>query len=167
MVALLISYLVEQPTQLTGIYWRRDERIQESRTVEIPAGLKYLGKKVYVLTSNDGTVSAAEAFAYDLHLLKRATLVGETSAGAANPGGMVRLTEHFRMFVPTGRPVSPISGTNWEGVGVKPDIEAPARDALKLAHLDALRTLESASQDGERKSYLRSVIEAVEKQPAQ
>jgi retinol-binding protein 3 len=167
MVALLISYLMERPTQLTGIYWRRDRRIAESRTVEIPDGLKYLGKKVYILTSNTGTVSAAEAFAYDLQLLKRATLVGETSAGAANPGGMVRLTEHFRMFVPTGRPVSPISGTNWEGIGVKADVLVSATSALKVAHLDALRSLETAAHDSERRSYLRSAIEDVEKQSSQ
>ena len=165
MVAFLISHLVDHATRLTGIAWGREGRMEESRTVEIPDSLKYVGKKVYVLTSNTGTVSAAEAFAYDLKLLKRATLVGETSAGAANPGGMVRLTDRFRMFLPTGRAVSPITGTNWEGVGVKPDVEVPATSALKVAHLDALRSLEGATQDEERRRYLRSVIEAVEKTP--
>jgi len=164
MVALLISYLVERPAQLTGIYWRRDGRIAESRTIDIADNLKYLGKKVHVLTSGVGTVSAAEAFAYDLKLLKRATVVGEISAGAANPGGMVRLTEHFRMFVPTGRAVSPISGTNWEVIGVKPDVETSAASALKVAHLDALRSLEAAATDEERRTYLQSAIEKVEKQ---
>lgn len=163
MVALLISYLVQQPTRLTGIYWRRDGRIAESRTVEIPDTLKYVGKRVYLLTSNVGTVSAAEAFAYDLQLLKRVTVVGETSAGAANAGGMVRLTEHFRMFVPTGRAVSPISGTNWEGTGIKPDIAVPAAAALTVAYLDALRSVERTAQDDERRRYLRSVIQDVEK----
>jgi hypothetical protein len=165
MVALLISYLVERPAQLTGIYWRRDARIAESRTIDIPDNLKYLDKKVYVLTSSAGTVSAAEAFTYDLKLLKRVIVVGEISAGAANPGGMVRLTEHFRMFVPTGRAVNPISGTNWEGVGVKPDVETSASSALDVAHLDALRSLEEAATDEERRAYLQSAIKKVEKQP--
>ena len=164
MVALLISYLLERPTQLTGIHWRRDDRLAESRTVEIPDGLKYLGKKVYLLTSNAGTVSAAEAFAYDLQLLKRAIVVGETSAGAANPGGMVRLTDHFRMFVPSGRAVSPISHTNWEGIGVKADVETSASNALRVAHLHALRSLEKVAHDDERRRYLRSVIETLETQ---
>ena len=100
---------------------------------------------------------------YDLHLLKRAIVVGEISAGAANPGGMVRIGEHFQLFVPRGRAVSPISGTNWEGTGIKPDIEVPASAALKTAHLAALRTLQKNAVDPDRKDSLRSAIEALEK----
>jgi C-terminal processing protease CtpA/Prc len=159
MVALLISYLMEKPTALTGIYWRRNARMDSSRTVLLPDSLKYIGKPVYLLTSSSGTVSAAEAFAYDLHLLRRATLVGEVSAGAANPGGMVRLTDHFRLFVPSGRAVSPITSTNWEGVGVQPDIRVGASKAFLTAYLDVLKTLESRASSEERKRYLRSAIE--------
>jgi hypothetical protein len=163
MVSLLISYLMARPTELTGIYWRRDGSVSPSATVPVPDSLKYLGKEVYLLTSNSGTISAGEAFVYDLHLLKRAIVVGEISAGAANPGGMVRIGEHFQLFVPRGRAVSPISGTNWEGTGIKPDIEVPASAALKTAHLAALRTLQKNAVDSDRKDTLRSAIEALEK----
>jgi hypothetical protein len=163
MVSLLISYLMEKPTALTGIYWRRDGHVSSAATVPVPDSLKYLNKDVYLLTSNIGTISAGEAFVYDLHLLKRAIVVGEVSAGAANPGGMVRLGEHFSLFVPTGRAVSPISGTNWEGTGIKPDIEVPASAALKTAHLAALRELERKAVDPDRRDYLRSTIGDVEK----
>ncbi len=162
MVALLIGYLVDKPTELSGIYWRKTRRIDKSFAVVVPDSLKYVGKNVYVLTSNAGTISAAEAFAYDLHLLKRATLVGEVTAGAANPGGYVRLTDHFRMFVPTGRAVSPISGTNWEGTGITPDIEVAASAARKTAHLAALNALLKAATDPERIRYLQSVIQEVQ-----
>ncbi len=162
MVALLISYLVDKPTELTGIYWRKAGRLDKSSTVPVPDSLKYLGKNVYLLTSTAGTISAAEAFAYDLHLLKRATLVGEVSAGAANPGGYVRLTDHFRMFLPTGRAVSPITGTNWEGVGIKPDIDVPASAALKTAHLQALNALLKSATDPDRVRYLQRVIQQVQ-----
>jgi len=162
MVALLISYLIDKPTELSGIYWRKTGRIDRSYTVVVPDSLKYVGKNVYVLTSNAGTISAAEAFAYDLHLLKRATLVGEVTAGAANPGGYVRLTDHFRMFVPTGRAVSPISGTNWEGAGIKPDIEVAAGAARTTAHLAALNALLKTATDTERIRYLQSVIDQVQ-----
>ncbi len=162
MVALLISYLVDKRTELSGIYWRKTGRVDKAFTVVVPDSLKYVGKNVYVLTSNAGTISAGEAFAYDLHLLKRATLVGEVTAGAANPGGNVRLTDHFQMFVPTGRAVSPISGTNWEGAGIKPDIEVPATAARKTAQLAALNALLKAATDPERIRYLQSVIEQVQ-----
>jgi hypothetical protein len=37
------------------------------------------------------------------------------------------------MFMPSGRGENPTTGTNWEGVGVKPDVAVPAADALKTA----------------------------------
>jgi CubicO group peptidase (beta-lactamase class C family) len=79
---------------------------------------------VYVLTSKY-TFSGAEEFTYNLKNLKRATIVGETTGGGANPGGFVRLAAHFGMFVPGGRAINPITKTNWEGTGVPPDVAVP------------------------------------------
>ncbi|MFL5561011.1 MAG: S41 family peptidase [Gemmatimonadaceae bacterium] len=165
MVALLISYLVKKPTALTGIYWRQSGHVDSAATVAVPDSLKYLQKEVYLLTSNTGTISAGEAFVYDLHLLRRATIVGEVSAGAANPGGFVRVGDHFQLFVPRGRAVSPISGTNWEGVGIAPDIAVNADAALQVAELQALKRLAKQATDADRKEYLMSVIGDMEKKP--
>ncbi|HJQ52515.1 MAG TPA: S41 family peptidase, partial [Gemmatimonadaceae bacterium] len=79
------------------------------------------------------TFSGAEEFAYDLQTQKRATIVGETTGGGANPGGPVRLPYDLTVFVPTGRAINPITKTNWEEVGVKPDVQAAADDALDVA----------------------------------
>jgi C-terminal processing protease CtpA/Prc len=111
------------------------------------------------------TLSAPESFAYNLQALKRATIVGEISAGGANPGREFRITEHFVMFVPTGRAINPVTGSNWEGTGVKPDIEVPAAQALKAAHLAALRKLLQTSTSARKTEQLKSVIEEVEKEP--
>jgi C-terminal processing protease CtpA/Prc len=165
MVALLISYLVERPTALTGIYWRQSGHVDSARTVAVPDSLKYLQKDVYLLTSRTGTISAAEAFVYDLHLLGRATIIGEVSAGAANPGGFLRVGDHFRLFVPRGRAVSPISGTNWEGVGITPDIAVNAEGALKAAQLRELKVLQTRTTDTDRQQYLLSVMHDLEKRP--
>jgi len=91
------------------------------------------GKPVYVLTSSR-TFSGAEEFAYDLQTQKRATIVGETTGGGANPGGPVRLPYDLTLFVPTGRAINPVTKTNWEGVGVKPDVAVSADSALDVAH---------------------------------
>ena len=77
------------------------------------------------------TFSGGEAVAYDMQVLKLATIVGETTGGGANPGGMAPLTPDFAMFVPGGRGENPTTLTNWEGVGVKPDVAAPAANALR------------------------------------
>ena len=97
-----------------------------------PTPYWYRDKPVYVLTSAR-TFSGGEGVAYDMQALKLATIVGETTGGGANPGGGMPLTPDYGMFMPGGRAHSPITGTNWEGVGVKPDVAVPAADALKAA----------------------------------
>ncbi len=87
---------------------------------------------LYLLVGSQ-TGSAAEGFAYNLQALGRALIVGEPTYGAAHSGSMVPLTGGFVMFLPTGRTVNPITGTNWEWVGVQPDVEVKADDALTKA----------------------------------
>lgn len=139
MVALICSYLFgPEPVHLNDLYWREGNRTEEFWTRKDVAGKRYLNKEVYVLTSKY-TFSGAEEFTYNLKNLKRATIIGETTGGGAHPGGGFRINEHFSMFVPTGRAISPITKSNWEGTGVKPDIEVPADQALTVARLMALK----------------------------
>src|SRR5687767_5190753 len=92
----------------------------------------YVGQPVIVLTSGR-TFSGGEEFAYDMQVMDLADVVGETTGGGANPGGTVPLAAGLTMFVPGGRARNPITGTNWEGVGVKPDIAVASETALKAA----------------------------------
>jgi C-terminal processing protease CtpA/Prc len=133
MVALLSSYLFDERTHLNDLYWREGNRTDEFWTNATVAGPRYGGKKpVFVLTSKR-TFSGAEEFAYNLKALKRATIVGETSGGGAHPGDMQKIADGFAMFVPTGRAINPVTKTNWEGVGVEPDVVVPADQALDKA----------------------------------
>lgn len=95
---------------------------------------------LYVLTSGR-TGSAAESLAYTLGNVQRAVLVGEVTGGAANPGQPFDAGAGFSVFVPTGAPVSPVTGTNWEGTGVRPHVQADAADALGRAQELALARL--------------------------
>jgi len=107
---------------------------------------------LYVLTSGR-TGSAGEAFPYHLQAMERATIVGETTYGAGNPGGYMPVGDGFRVFVSNSRTQNPFTGTNWEGVGVMPDIAVPAadaRDAALILAYDAI--LETAEDAGHRRS---------------
>src|SRR5678816_4150019 len=148
MVALVCSYLFgPEPVHLNDLYWREGNRTDEFWTKKEVAGKRYLNKDVYVLTSKR-TFSGAEEFTYNLKNLKRATIIGETTGGGAHPGGVFRISEHFGMFVPTGRAISPITKTNWEGTGVTPDISVPADQALHVARITALKkSLTTVSAD--------------------
>jgi retinol-binding protein 3 len=87
---------------------------------------------IFVLTSSH-TFSAGEELAYDLQSQKRATIVGETTGGGANPFRPERIDDRFTLLVPFGRAINPITKTNWEGVGVEPDVKVPEEQALATA----------------------------------
>ena len=133
-VALVASYLFgDKPVHINSLYFRPANRTDDFYTDPNVDGKKFgPDKPVFVLTSAR-TFSGAEEFAYDLQTQKRATIVGETTGGGANPGGPVRLPYDLTVFVPTGRAINPITKTNWEEVGVKPDVQAAADDALDVA----------------------------------
>lgn len=132
MVALMCSYLFDRRTHLNDIYDRHENTTQEFWTSSPIAGNTLADKPVYVLTSAT-TFSGAEEFSNDLKNLKRATLVGETTAGGAYLVQERRIDEHFSIQVPFGRPINPITKTDWEGTGVKPDVKVSAAVALDTA----------------------------------
>ena len=147
-VALAISYLVPPQTQLLSFRSRGAAKEEQSWSVPyVPGGRWSTTKPVYVLTSGK-TFSAGEEFAYDLQQLKRATIVGARSRGGANPGVIRRLSEHFGMFVPNEAAIGPVSGSNWEGVGVTPDVSVDPAQALTAAHRLALRALIAKADAG-------------------
>src|SRR5262245_26015696 len=149
MVALITSYLFDQMTNLNNMYWRDGDRTKQFWTLPYVPGRRFgAGKPVYVLTSSH-TFSGAEEFAYNLKNLRRATIIGEVTGGGAHPVGRFAITPHVGAHIPVGRAVNPISGTNWEGTGVTPDIAVPQEDALRTAQILALRyVLEQAGDHG-------------------
>jgi hypothetical protein len=164
MVALICSYLFgTEPVHLNDLYWREGNRTEEFWTKKEVAGKRYLNKDVYVLTSKR-TFSGAEEFTYNLKNLKRATIIGETTGGGAHPGGGFRITENFGMFVPTGRAISPITKTNWEGTGVTPDVAVPADQALLTARVMALKKSLTTLTDQDLKPRLEAEIQKLEKE---
>jgi retinol-binding protein 3 len=176
MVALISSYLFgAEPVHLNDLYFRPGDSTQQFWTLPHVPGSRCERKPVYVLTSSR-TFSAAEEFAYNLKNLKRATIVGETTGGGAHPGEVRRITEHFNMFVPSGRAINPITKTNWEGTGVTPDVPVAADRALPSAHLAALKTvvadMESRPKgtrkpaDGARIDRIKKLISRLEKELA-
>ena len=133
MVALVASYLFDRRTHVGDLWDSWADSTHHYWTQDTVAGRRFgSDKPVYVLTSAH-TFSAAEEFAYDLQALKRAIIVGETTGGGAHPASEGRLGDHFAISVPWGNSINPITGTNWEGVGVVPDVKVSADEALAAA----------------------------------
>jgi C-terminal processing protease CtpA/Prc len=85
-----------------------------------------------VLTS-PRTYSSAEALAYHLQARGRATVVGEPTRGAADHVTPVRLTPQVQGFLPEAEVRDAVTGGNWEGSGVLPDVTHPHVTALEAA----------------------------------
>lgn len=147
MVQFLLSYLFgDEPVHLNSIYNRVEDETTEFWTLADIPGERMPDVPVYVLTSSE-TFSAAEEFAYDLQAHERGTIVGEVTGGGANPVAGFPIAGTLLATIPTGMAVSPVTGTNWEGVGVQPDVVVAADDALETAHLLALETLSTTDTD--------------------
>lgn len=131
--ALLISYFVDQRTRLNDIWDRHAGTTRQHWTTDKLAGKRYGGKKPVLILVGPGTMSAGEDFAYTMQALKRATVVGARTWGGANPARPHRIGEHFYAVIPGRRTINPITQTNWEGVGVTPDIAAAPDKSLEVA----------------------------------
>jgi hypothetical protein len=169
MVNLFVSYFFsDHPVLLYTMRTRNSGTSQYTDrqvwTLSHVPGTRYVGKPVYVLTSHT-TFSGAEEFAYDMTTNARATIVGEATGGGANLPQAILLTSHFMVGLPSGYPVNPITHSNWEGTGVEPNVQVPAREALQTAYRAALDTLIATATDPRQRDALSDALAKVGGQP--
>ena len=141
-IALLISYLFDQPSLPLFDIIPRSGDVETYSTEPASAGIERNGARpIWVLTS-PRTFSDGEGLAFLLQERQRAQVVGEKTAGAANPGKPYPVNDVFEVTVPNGHIRSAIKHSNWEGDGVTPDVSAPATSALDIALARARQDLQ-------------------------
>lgn len=160
MVGYLASHFVAPGANIFNTFHSRRGDSSEAPSIE-PTNGRRLDVPLYILV-NGGAGSASESFPYTLQAARRAVIVGEPTAGAANPGGMLPAPGGFSVFVSSGSPENPITHTNWEGAGVQPDVRVPAADALTRAQVLALQQLLAADPQGELANDTRWALEALQ-----
>lgn len=132
-VALYLSYLTEgEPFVFNEIHWREGARVEEYATTDLGPLSYGAHKPVYVLAS-PVTFSGGEGLTYHLQAMKRAVVVGEVTAGGARRAQSRSLGHDFYAMIPHAEARSTITGRNWEGVGVQPDIRVASEQALEEA----------------------------------
>ncbi|MCB9845082.1 MAG: S41 family peptidase [Phycisphaeraceae bacterium] len=145
MIRFLTSYLFDGPTHLNDMVNRDGEVVEEYWTLEsVPGDRLGQERPAFVLTSSY-TFSGAEEFSYNLKNLGRATIIGEQTGGGAHPVRGEPIAGTLVVGVPYMRARNPISMTNWEGVGVEPDVAVPADEALDRARELALESVRARS----------------------
>lgn len=127
MVATMAAPLFDRP-----VPWYNPREGDGSHWLSPTRGSRLADKPVYILTS-DVTLSAAEQFTYNLKMLKRATVIGDTTGGGAHVGVFHRIDDHFGIGIPETRINNPYGNPDWEGTGVEPDVKVPPADALATA----------------------------------
>jgi hypothetical protein len=162
----LCSYFFDEETHLTDRYNRAQNTTHQIWTYPVAPSARLADRDLYILTSR-GTFSAPESLAYSMQALKRATIVGETTGGGAHGTTMYRIDDHFSASIPFNREINPVTGTDWEGVGVKPDVAVPANQALLTAHLLALKkALKRHGDDRDLADGLKRMIAGKEQELA-
>ena len=166
MIQTLLTYLVPAGRRLhfNDFYERRDDRTIQWWTSATVPGRRLAGRPLIVLTG-PFTGSAAEEFAYDVQTHRLGTTLGATTAGAANPGDIFRLNDHLAAFIATGRAVNPVTHSNWEGVGVKPDRDVPPGEALRAAHVQLVQGLLDSATDATVRERLGRALEQAKLTP--
>jgi hypothetical protein len=133
------SYLLdEKPIHLNDIYHADTGETRQFWTLPYVPGSRYVDRPVYVLISGH-TFSGGEEFCYNLQALGRAELIGETTGGGAHPTRPFPISGAVHIGIPFARSINPITGTNWQGTGVIPDVAVPEAEAFDVAYGKALR----------------------------
>jgi retinol-binding protein 3 len=153
-VALLLGYLLDSASQPLFEIVHRDGSRDSYTTEATPPLTRNARRLIYVLTS-PRTFSAGEGLAFILQERRRAVVIGEVTAGAANPGRSYPAGTMFEITVPNGRVVTAITKRNWEGGGVTPDVNVPAADAFRVAHLRAIDDLLATASPARREELMR------------
>ena len=66
------------------------------------------------------------------------------------------------MLMPEGQTILPFTKTTWEGTGVEADVAVHANDALRAAHLKAIRSLIEQTPDQTHKTALQDILKKLE-----
>jgi C-terminal processing protease CtpA/Prc len=137
-VAFLCGYLLgDEPVHLQDVV---DRDGQARQFWSVPAANRLADDaRIAVLTSSR-TFSGCEELAYNLQALGRATIVGETTGGGAHPCEVFRLTDELEVTIPIARSRNAVTGTNWEQVGVVPDVACSADLSLEVARKEITGT---------------------------
>lgn len=132
MVNQIESYFFKEKTRMNDIIDRWHNTTYELYAEPEKADGITLSMPLYILTSKQ-TFSAAEDFCYAMQNIKRAKIVGETTAGGAHPAVPISLKQGFVIEIPFARSYNNITKTDWEGTGVIPDVPINAKQAFTRA----------------------------------
>ena len=118
------------------------------------------GQKYRPETANrrgDDRLWRAEAFPLEPpHVVNEYQIViDHNPGGGTNPGTTYEVSDKFKIFIPSGRAINPVSGDNWEGKGIAPDVAVDEDEALNVAHLMAVKKLLEKADSEDKSAFYK------------
>ncbi len=135
-IPYIVSYFTdpEPLIHIDSVYDRTSDVTIELWSMPTLLGKRYGTTKPLIILTSKNTLGIAEDVAYCLKNLKRATIVGENTAGGSIQINKIKVGDtDFYVTVPVAKSINPITGKSWEVNGVAPDVEVDAEDALDAA----------------------------------
>ncbi|MCI4383986.1 hypothetical protein PGIGA_G00033070 [Pangasianodon gigas] len=135
-IPYIVSYYTdaEPLIHIDSVYDRPSNSTTELWSMPTLLGKRYGTSKPLIILTSKNTVGIAEDVAYCLKNLKRATIVGENTAGGSVKIDKIKLgNTDFYVSLPVAKSTNPITGKSWEVKGVAPDVEVNAEDAIDAA----------------------------------
>lgn len=153
----LLSYFFNEPNlPLFSIVPRSGEPTIE-RTAQTGIAFRDETRPVYILVS-EHTWSAGEGVPFLLQERHRAKVIGQNTAGAANPAAPWDINQALTVTIPFGRIESSMAGKNWEGTGVVPDLIVSPDKAFQAAYVQALESLLAQTPDAPKRQVLTNAL---------
>ena len=138
LVRYMSSYFFNEKTLLWRIHTRADEEIFDHESMEEVGHSNFKNDYPVFILVGPETASGAELFSYTLKHYDKATIVGEKTNGIAYAVGAAKINQYFIGRFAMNRPVNPVTHSDWEIVGVLPDIHSNLTDSLQVAHSKAV-----------------------------
>ncbi|CAJ1080592.1 retinol-binding protein 3 [Xyrichtys novacula] len=135
-IPYIVSYFTaaEPQIHIESVYDRPSDTTTKLLSMGTLLGQRYSTTKPLIILTSKNTKGIAEDVAYSLQSLKRATVVGEKTAGGSVKVEKFKVSDtDFYVTLPTAKAINPITGSSWEVSGVTPDVEVNAEDALATA----------------------------------
>lgn len=157
-VGYLLSYFVPGRIHVYDIVSRKPaENFGVFTQAAVPGRHYAADKPVFVLVGND-TYSGGEALADALQTFRHARLVGQHTRGGANPALPMKANAHFVVGIPFMRTVNLVTGGNWSGKGVLPDVSSPTAQAQDVAYRLALEQIVATTSNATQRKQTQELL---------
>lgn len=165
MVALLSTYFLKGKSTIAIVESKQYNKLKASKKIKT---FSFIRKRRFTeiplcLLINENTFSSAEFLAYTLQKANRAQIIGQTTGGGAHSIKRFVVMDSLMLAIPVENVISTYTQSNWESIGVTPDLQTSVVNTLVVGQIETLKKMKAKGLDSEHE-YYQNIIEKLNKQ---